>query len=361
MQINKRHQVSPYLVFFIIYNSQVGIGILSFQRAIAEKAGYDAWIGVLLAGCFVQVFIWMMYKLLRKNNGDIMDVHANIFGNVLGKFFSMVIMIYYWLASTSVLLGYIEIIQVWMFSTIPSWILSLLILLIVYYSVSGGFRVVAGVSFLSFIFPQISLIFLYIFPLKTAHFGNLLPLMNHSFTDLFDSIKSSMYTLAGTEALLMYYPFIKNAATSKKFAHLGVLFTTLLYTISAIVTYTFYSEEQLKTTIWPELSLTKIIKLSFLERFEYLYISIYFIIVTATVSLFLWCSSRGLKKIFNRKQKYMLILLSLLSLAVCQFITEPLKVMLEKLVTDLNLCLFYGYTPLLLLVSTFLKRGNQNG
>ncbi|MGG1675368.1 GerAB/ArcD/ProY family transporter [Neobacillus sp. NRS-1170] len=361
MQANIRHQVSPYLVFFIIYNSQVGVGILGFQRIISAKAGYDAWIGVLVAGCLVQAFIWMVYKLLGKAEGDIIDVHTNLFGNLLGKFFSFFIILYYWLASVSVLDGFIEIVQVWMFPTIPSWILSSLLLILVYYGISGGFRTIAGISFLSFVFPQLLLIYLYIFPLKIAHFANLMPIMNHSFNEMMDSIKSSMYTLAGTEALLMYYPFIRDPKASKKFAHLGVLFTTLLYTVSSIVSFTFYSESQLKTTIWPELSLTKIIKLSFLERFEYLYISMYLIIVTSLIALLLWCSSRGLKKIFCKKQKYALLILSLLSVGLSQFIPESFKELLDKMITQMNLYIFYGYIPLLLLVFTILKRGKQNG
>lgn len=361
MQVNKRHQVSPYLVFFIVYNSQVGVGILGFQRIIAAKAGYDAWIGVILAGCLVQLFIWMMYKLLEKADGDIVNVHSKVFGNILGNFFSLIIMIYYWLASLSVLTGFIEIIQVWMFPTFPSWILCSLILFLVYYCVSGGFRVIVGVSFLSFIYPQIILIVLYIFPLREAHFTNLLPIMNHSFKDMFDAVKSSMYTLAGTEALLMFYPFIRDAKSSKKFAHLAVLFTTLLYTLSAIVSFTFYSERQLKETIWPELSLIKIIRLSYLERFEYLYISMYLIIVSALLALLLWCSTRGLKRIFKKKQKNFLIILSLLSVVISQLINEQLKETLDKYVTQMNLWIFYGYIPILLIIFTILRRRKQNG
>ncbi|MEH7377700.1 GerAB/ArcD/ProY family transporter [Neobacillus drentensis] len=359
--MNKRHQVSPYLVFFIVYNSQVGVGILGFQRTIAAKAGYDAWIGVIVAGCLVQVFIWMMYKLLEKANGDIVDVHSTVFGNILGGVLSFIIMIYYWLASVSVLLGFIEIIQVWMFPTLPSWIICSLILGLVYYGVSGGFRIVVGVSFLSFIFPQIILIVLYIFPLKEAHFTNLLPIMNHSFKDMFDALKSSMYTLAGTEALLMFYPFIRDAKSSKKFAHLAVLFTTLLYTVSSIVSFTFYSENQLKETLWPELSLTKIIRLSFLERFEYLYISMYLIIVSALLALLLWCSTRGLKRIFKKKQKNFLIFLSILCVVLSQLINEQLKENIDKYVTQMNLWIFYGYIPILLIIFTMLKRSKQNG
>jgi spore germination protein (amino acid permease) len=361
LQINKRHQVSPYLVFFIIYNSQVGVGILGFQRTIAAKAGYDAWMCVIVAGCIVQVFIWMMYKLLGKADGDIIDVHLQVFGNILGNVLSFIIMIYYWLASVSVILSFIEIIQVWMFPTLPSWILCSMILGLVYYCVSGGFRVVVGVSFLSFIIPQLLFIVFYIFPLNTAHFSNLLPIMNHSFKELLDGIKSSMYTLAGTETLLMFLPFIRDAKSSKKFAHLGVLFTTLLYTLSAIVSFTFYSGSQLKETLWPELSLTKVIRLSYLERFEYIYISMYLIIVSALLSLLLWCSTRGLKRIFKKKQKYFLIILSLLSVIISQLINEQIKEVLDKIVTQMNLWIFYGYIPILLIIFTLLKRGKLNG
>jgi spore germination protein (amino acid permease) len=361
VQVNKRHQVSPYLVFFIVYNSQVGVGILGFQRTIAAKAGYDAWMGVIVAGCFVQVFIWIMYKLLGKADGDIVDVHSKVFGNILGSVLSFIIMIYYWLASVSVLLGFIEIIQVWMFPTLPSWILCSLILVLVYYCVSGGFRVVVGVSFLSFLFPQITLIVLYIFPLKTAHFSNLLPIMNHSYKELFDAVKSSMYTLAGTEAFLMFYPFIRDPKSSKKFAHLAVLFTTFLYTVSAIVSFTFYSESQLKEKIWPELSLIKIIRLSYLERFEYIYISMYLVIVSSLLSLLLWCSTRGLKRIFKKKQKYFLIVISILSVVLSQLINEQYKETLDKYVTQMNLWIFYGYIPILLIIFILLKRSKQNG
>ncbi|MEH7300343.1 GerAB/ArcD/ProY family transporter [Neobacillus drentensis] len=361
MQIDKRHQISPYLVFFTIYSSQVGVGILSFQRIIAKKAGFDAWIGVLLAGCLVQLFIWMMYKLLAKADGDIVDVHSMVFGKIIGKCFSLIIMLYFWLASVSVLLGYIEIIQVWMFPNLSSWILSSIILALVYYCVSGGFRVVVGISFLSFLYPQIYLIILYVFPIKMAHFSNLFPIMNHSIMDLLDSVKSSMYTLAGTETLLMFYPFIKNGHSSSKFAHLGALFTTVLYTFSAIVSFSFYSEKQLASTIWPELSLTKVMKFSYLERFEYIYISMYLIIVTALLALLLWCSSRGLKKIFNKKQKYALLILSFASVLVCQLINDPYKDRFDQFITQMNLWLFYAYIPVLLLVLTILKRGNKNG
>ncbi|WP_199795793.1 GerAB/ArcD/ProY family transporter, partial [Bacillus thuringiensis] len=49
MRINKAYQISPIYVFFLIHSAQFGAGVLGFARIVAKKAGYDAWIGVVLA------------------------------------------------------------------------------------------------------------------------------------------------------------------------------------------------------------------------------------------------------------------------------------------------------------------------
>jgi hypothetical protein len=85
----------------------------------------------------------------------------------------------------------------------------------------------------------------------------------------------------------------------------------------------------------------------------------YLIIISALIALFLWCASRGLKIIFNRKQKYTLLLLCLFSIILCHF-NGSFKDMLNKYIIQMNLWIFYGYIPILLLVLSFIKRGKQN-
>ncbi|HYK72862.1 MAG TPA: GerAB/ArcD/ProY family transporter [Pseudoneobacillus sp.] len=361
MKVDVQYQVSPYLLFFIIYASQVGVGILSFQRGIAAEAGYDAWISVILAGCLAQILMLVMYKLVSKAKGDIVMIQRNIFGKYFGGFFNLFIMLYYGLASISVLRSYIEIVQVWMFPTLPTWCLSIILVIISYHIISGGFRVVVGVCFFSVIFPFVSLITLYFFPLKYAHIDNLLPVLDHTPKEILSGIKSSIYTMAGFEVLLMVYPFIGNRKSPQKYAHLGLLATTLLYTLSAIITFLFFSEEQLTMTIWPALNMTKVIHFSFLERFEYIYISVYMITILALISLLLWSSSRGIKLIFQVKQKYPLLLLCLINVIGCQLLSDrSLITKYQEFISQINIWIFYVYIPILFLLFTvFEKRANQ--
>lgn len=48
--IQERFLISPFLVFFVIHATQVGVGALNFQRPLMKEAGQDAWMAVLMAG-----------------------------------------------------------------------------------------------------------------------------------------------------------------------------------------------------------------------------------------------------------------------------------------------------------------------
>ena len=87
--------LSPFFVFFLIHGSQVGSGILSFQRDLAEKAGYDAWISVILAGLSIHVILWMMYRILAANQYDVIDINKLCFGNVIGSLLNACIIVYF--------------------------------------------------------------------------------------------------------------------------------------------------------------------------------------------------------------------------------------------------------------------------
>ncbi|MEH7514217.1 GerAB/ArcD/ProY family transporter [Gottfriedia acidiceleris] len=360
MTVYRRQQVSPYLLFFIITSSQIGVGVLGFQRFIAKNAGYDAWISVIIAGFVVNIVVWLMFKLLDAANGDIIDAHRQFFGNIIGSAFSLVIVAYYIIAGISVLRLYIEIVQVWMFPTMPTWMLSTAILLLCYYIISGGFRIVAGIAFLSGIFTALLYALLFHLPVRYIHVDNLLPVFSHSFKDILLSAKQSIYTMAGFEILLMVYPFIRNGNKSQKFAQYGVAFSSLIFTLSAVSTFFLLSEKQLAHVIWARIYIAKLIHFPFLERFEYILISTFLIKVISILALGLWSASRGIKLIFKFKQKYILIAISLICIIACQLLdTRYILNAFVDYTSKMALWLFYVYIPLLSILYIFVKPGRS--
>lgn len=82
--IKEENQVSPSFLFFLVHSTQIGVGILGFQRYIIKGAGYEAWISVILAAISICILLAMIFNILTRENSDIIDIHRLYFGKYLG-------------------------------------------------------------------------------------------------------------------------------------------------------------------------------------------------------------------------------------------------------------------------------------
>ena len=354
--VKTNYKVSPIFVFFLIHAAQFGVGVLGFARIIAKAAGYDAWMGVIIAGIGVHILMWIMYRLLENANGNLLTVHQNIFGKWLGNAFNLIFITYFFLDSVSVIRTYVEIVQVWMFPTAATWKLTIFLCILSYYIISSGFRVMTGICVISVVATCGYIMMLFI-TIKYANFGNLLPMFSHSFGDILKSAQASIYTMIGFELILMIYPFIKTPEKSHKFAQYGVLFSNFLFLLSTILAFAFFSEKQLSKTIWSQLSITQVIRLPFIERLEYIAISGYAIIAITSFILPLWGATRGFYELFHIKQKYILISLLFLTVIISQFLTERHDINnFITHVSKVDFWMIYVYIPVLFLIMWVKKK-----
>lgn len=352
----KELQISHFLTFFLIHSVQVGVGVLGFQATIMRSAGNDSWIAVLAAGILVNVIIWFMYLLLNKHKKDLIDIHKDLFGKWVGGILSLIWIFYWVLIGIIVLRGYIEIVQVWVFPMINIVMFSIIIIVLVYYCVSGGFRIVAGISFLGVVIP--AYIFLtFIFPIEFANFRNLLPIWNHSMKELTIASKDMMLSYLGFSTLFMFYPYIKNPKKSQKWAHFGNLLSVGIYLFILVITIGFFSEKQVSTQIWPTLSMWKIVELPFVERFEYIGITSWILIILPNICLSVWAATKGVQKIFTIKPRKVVVFLVLIVLCSTIAIRGRENIeMMNKIMSYLGVCLVFLYVPLLTLLSFLISK-----
>ncbi|SDM56128.1 spore germination protein (amino acid permease) [Fictibacillus solisalsi] len=347
LQPKENKLVSPYFAFYLINTMQVGVGVLGFQRYIAKSAGHDAWMAVITGGILIHLLVWMSYRMLKNSGGDLVAVHEDIAGKAIGGALSTLFTVYSGFLALTVLRTYIEVIQVWMFPHINIWGISLILLGVVYYFVSGGFRIVTALGFFSVILGT-PLIFLKYFAVKDSHIYNILPLFDHSVTDFFVATKTMTLNYLGFEMLLLYYPFIKHPEKSEKWSQWGVFFTILVYTITAVESFAYYSQGQLKHTIWATLTLWKIVEFPFVERFEYIGISMWLFVVLPNVCIAVWCVTRGFKRVYSIKQKHTLIPVLILIFAGTLFFKDRQEIdLLNSLVSKAGYYIIYFYIPLL--------------
>ncbi|MFD1020901.1 GerAB/ArcD/ProY family transporter [Thalassobacillus hwangdonensis] len=297
--------ITPVYVFLLIHTMQVGVGILGFERYIAKDAGYDAWISILVGGVVIHLLLWMIYRILKNTDGDIVTVHQYVFGKYIGSLFNLVVAIYFLLLCLTVFRTFIEVIQVWVFPQLQIWLFSIVFLGLMYYIVIGGVRVITGMALMSLLLGLPLLLFKY-FPIKAGKVDNVYPIIDHSIMELLASTKATTLSFLGIELLLVFYPFIKNKQASIKWAHFGVFYTTMIYLSTALVTFIYYSEEQLDHVIWPTVTLWKIVDFTFIQRFEFVGIAAWVVVVMPNVCLALWGASRIPKRMFRVKQRHVI-------------------------------------------------------
>lgn len=347
MKTNQSLTVPPFMVFFLIHSMQVGVGVLGFQRVIAKSGGYQSWIAVLFTGLLIHLVVYFMYKILDGEK-DIAHVHEKLFGKWLGSLLNIVFMLYYTALAFTVLRTYTEVIQIWVFPDLPTWTFTITMLLLMYLAIVNGFRIVTGVCFLGVVLPMPLL--LTTLPLfEFAEFRYLRPLFDTTIREQLMATKDMTLSVLGPELLLIFYPFIRNAAKSQRYAHYAVLYTTFIYLIATISAFVYFSEEQMDITIWPTLSSWKVLELPFIERFEYIGISAWLIVILPNITVGLWASSRIGKRVFSMKHRHTLII-SILIVFIASILLETRDQInqLNSIVSIVGLYVLYVYIPFLL-------------
>ncbi|MCM3595069.1 spore germination protein [Metabacillus idriensis] len=349
-------KVSNYFVFYLIHTMQIGVGILGFERYIAKSAGHSSWIAIITSGITILVLIWISYLILNRGKNDIVAIHHQIFGKWIGGIFSFYFIIYYAMFVLVLIRTYVEVIQVWVFPDVYHWVFIAIIILICYSYVTGGFRIVTGIAFLGVIYG-IPLLFVKYFPIRESYLGSLLPVFDLSFKELLSASKGMTLNYLGFEVLFMFYPFIKDPPKSQKWAHYAVLFSMFIYLLTALVSFAYFDQNQLKTTIWATLTLWKIVDLTIIERFEYVGISLWFFVVLPNMCIGLWSASRGMHRLFSMNQRNALRIICLIIFIAAVFLKDREQIdLLNNNMSEIGFYTIYGYIPLLFILQLIIMK-----
>ncbi|WP_235948038.1 GerAB/ArcD/ProY family transporter [Paenibacillus glycinis] len=345
--VKENYRVSGFFVFFLIHASVIGAGALSFQHFMLDLSGYDTWIVVLLTGLSLHVILWMIFKMLGNPAKDVIDLHGFLFGKSVGRIVSLALVGYFLLLALTVFRGYIEIIQIWMFPHFPTWLLAFLLVCILYYAVSGGFRVIVGYCFFGLLFSSLLPFFLY-FNLKYGHVNNLMPIFYHPVRELLASSKYSGIFFMGFESILLYFPFIKAPENNARWAHIGLLFVTLKYAALMFITFMYFSEGLLQHTFWPTFVMLKVIQLSFIERIEFIFICMWLVIIIPVLCLSIWSCTRIIKRTTNLKPTWSLLAILLAVFLAALPFDDRIKIHgLGVRMVEIGFYFVYAYIPLL--------------
>ncbi|QTC42855.1 GerAB/ArcD/ProY family transporter [Bacillus sp. V3] len=354
--------INAFLVMFIVHTAQLGVGVQGFQRIIYAEAKHGAWMSVLLSGVVTSIIGFVIVKTLSHyESSDIYGIQRDIYGKWIGTFINLVYVSYCLGAFLVVIRNYIEVVQAWVFPEVPTWFIAITLLLLVLYGALGGFRTIVGMSFFS-VFFGIWLIALIAYPLKFANWQNVFPLFDSHALEIAKGAYAMTFTVIGFELIYSYYPFVKEKKKTNLYVQIGLAFTTLIYLIIMLVSLTYFSGGQLGRTVWGTLSLFKIVRLPFIERFEYVAITFWMLIILPNLMLYVWSAARGMGRIFQKSEKWFLWIFAGVMFIVIQFfVTREQINTLSNNFAKISFYVVYCYPVILYILVIIKKKVTKKG
>lgn len=112
----------------------------------------------------------------------------------------------------------------------------------------------------------------------------------------------------------------------------------------------YYSQGQLHHTIWPTLTMLKIIKVPFIQRFEYIIIFLWYLIILPNLCLTIWSSCCITKKSFRIPFNITLpFFIATIFISSLYFTNRESINTLNTVLSQAGLYIVYAYIPILFL------------
>ncbi|GGB62903.1 GerAB/ArcD/ProY family transporter [Fictibacillus barbaricus] len=356
LSIKQEYLLNAFMIFFIVHSTQIGVGIQGYQRIIYSDSHQDAWISVILSGLYASLIVYIIIKTLELyETSDIYGIQHDVFGKLIGKLLNVLYIFYSLISFFVVLRNYMEVVQAWIFPEVPLWFLTTSLLMLVIYGIHSGVRGIAGIAFFS-VTLSLWLLILIIYPLQHAKWTYLLPVLEADLIPLLKGVYHMTFTVIGFEILYTVYPYMKDKNKVQKYAQLAILFTTCIYTILMMVAIVYFSGAQLERTVWATLSLFKVVRLPFIERFEYVAITFWMLIILPNLILYMWAACRGMERVFTFSAKKSVWLFSSIIFIITQFVISRTQInMMNGYFAKFAFVVVFCY-PLILFLAAWLKK-----
>ncbi|MCA0983963.1 spore germination protein [Halobacillus yeomjeoni] len=302
--------VHAFYLFFLVHTVQIGAGLMGVPRIIFSESGTDAWMSLILAGIYIHFTAWIMVLVLREyESADVLGIQCDLFGMFIGKVIGCLYVVYLFFLLLSVIKNYVEVVQVFIFPEIPIWLMSFFLLFLMIYCLLGGIRTVVGACFIFFLLT-IWLVFTLYKPISLMNWDHFLPIGQSTPFEVLKGAYKTTYSLLGFEVILFVYPYIKN----KKAVHLPIqsaIFLTIFLTMLVmVVSIGYFSPDQLKETVWATLALFKIVSFSIIERFDFIAVALWMMVIIPNLVIIGWMILHSLNRMFYVSKKKSLFMIS---------------------------------------------------
>jgi len=350
------NEITLMQYIFLIQGAQVGTGILSLPRTLAEVSGTDGWISLVVAWFlnFLAGYV-ILLTIRRYQDFTLPDLFNYLFGKWFGKLLLLPLIVYYACYGWMVLINAMLYIKAWFLPKTSEYMIVLLFAIPSYLIVRHGIRVQARYSELVF-YMMMWMPLIFLVTLKYGHWIHLLPLFKEGFEPILNALPKTVFAYAGNEILFFIYPFLNKKQYAVHGLFIANTMTMLIYVYITIVCFVFFTPDEITLLNQPALSLLKTIEFRFLERVDMLFLALYLIVVTKTWSAYIYCTVFSTSQMLKKQDHSKHTLVYFIAAIACTYVLNPTWNQSERWTTMLsNASMIVLYVlPVLLLIYTFI-------
>ncbi|KAA0779131.1 spore gernimation protein [Bacillus mycoides] len=298
----------------LINGMQVGTGVLSLPRVLAEKAGTDGWIAILIGWIFSTISGVFIVKTAAKYPEDTLyEILIRFFGKIIGKTLVVIYMMYFAFYSCTVLVNAMLYLKGWLLPKTPDYLVIFLFSIPTFLVARNGPRIIGRYSELTF-YMLLWIPLFFLVPLKeNGSWMPFFPLLKEGWKPILTAVPTTIYAYLGFDIAFFLYPFLRK----KQYAVHGMVIantlTMLFYLFATIVCFAYFSPDSITQFNQPVLNLLKVIEFRFLERFDMILLATYLPVVSTcwipAIFCSVFCSSRLLGKQDHSSHVVILLLL----------------------------------------------------
>ncbi len=308
----------------LINGMQVATGVLSLPRVLAENAGTDGWIAILIGWIFSTISgVFIVKTAARYPEDTIYNILIRLFGKIVGKAFVVIYMMYFAFYTCIVLVNAMLFLKGWLLPKTPDYIVIFLFSIPTFFVARNGPRIIGRYSEL-FFYMALWIPLFFLIPLKEN--GSLMPffpLLKEGWKPVLTAVPTTIFAYLGFDIAFFLYPFLQK----KQYAVHGMVIantlTMLFYLFTTIVCFAYFSPDSITQYNQPVLNLVKVIEFRFLERFDMILLAVYLTIVSTSWIPALYCSVFCSSQLLGKQDHSSHVVVLLLLIIGIIFWTHP--------------------------------------
>ncbi|MCL2574347.1 MAG: endospore germination permease [Defluviitaleaceae bacterium] len=309
-----------------------GFGVTALPRRVAENAGQDGWLSVLLAVIMIIPVVMMASYLARLAGGkSFHDFASHVISKPLGVVVSLIFCLRLVLLAAFNLRIFAEITRQTMLPTTPFVVIFVSMLMLAAYGAAKGIETRARMAEILVLVTLLPLIFVFGISGRDIDFTNLAPVFVATPLDVARGSFPAFFAFSGVEVLLLVSPYLSRPKHLVRSAS-GVAITIgISMAIVTIVTIARFGADGIVHQMWPVLKMMDTISLpgSIIDRQGALIMTFWIISAYATINAALFFSSLLLKDTIGCGQHSAYILVLVPIIAILAHIPQNLSVVYE--------------------------------